>query len=105
MTNIPNDITVVDNQVAHRYEAQVNGYVAFAAYEQHHSDEITFTHTEVPPELGGGGVGSRIAQFALDDARARQLRVIPLCPFIAAYIKRHAEYRDLVPAAYQDRVS
>lgn len=102
MSNPP--ITVINNEAAHRYEATINGHVAFAAYERH-GDEITFTHTEVPPELSGGGIAGQIISFALNDARQQGLGVIPLCPYVVAYIKRHPEYRDLVLPAYRDRVS
>jgi len=57
---------------------------------------ITFTHTEVPEELEGQGIASQLARFALEDARACGLAVIPLCPFINAYIRRHQEYLPLV---------
>ncbi len=55
-----------------------------------------FTHTEVFPEFEGKGVGSRLATGALDDVRARGLKLTPQCPFISAYIKRHPAYADLV---------
>ena len=48
------------------------------------------------PRFEGQGLGARLARFALDDARERGLRVVPLCPFIAAFVKRHPEYQDLV---------
>jgi uncharacterized protein len=57
---------------------------------------ITFRHTEIDPAVGGRGLGSALVRFALDDARARGLTVIPVCPFVAAFIVRHPEYEDLV---------
>jgi predicted GNAT family acetyltransferase len=57
---------------------------------------ITFTHTLVPKELEGRGIGSKLARGALDAARAQGLKVVPKCPFIAGYIGKHAEYADLV---------
>jgi predicted GNAT family acetyltransferase len=103
MANIPEEITVTDNRAAGRYQTEINGFVALADYELE-PDRIIFTHTEVPEALSGGGVGGKLARFALDDARARNLAVIPLCPFIAAYIRRHPEYLDLVPPAQRHRV-
>jgi uncharacterized protein len=103
------DPDVRDVAEASRYEARLppNGdadgaaAIAFAAYLRH-GREIVFTHTEVPPALEGRGVGSRLARAALDDARRHGLTVIPRCPFIAAFIRRHPEYRDLVPEARRD---
>ncbi|MGA7804743.1 GNAT family N-acetyltransferase, partial [Bradyrhizobium sp.] len=57
---------------------------------------ITFIHTEVPPELGGQGVGSRLLQGALDQIRATEMKVIAACPFVKAWIGAHPEYKDLL---------
>ncbi|MBI3969168.1 MAG: N-acetyltransferase [Chloroflexi bacterium] len=88
---------VVDNPTASRFELRLGEYVAFAEYERH-QDSIVFTHTEVPEELEGQGVGSALARGALEIARERGAPVIPLCPFIAGYLRRHSEYLDLVSA-------
>jgi predicted GNAT family acetyltransferase len=60
-------------------------------------DRIVFIHTVVPEALEGHGIAGKMAHFALEDARARHLAVILLCPFVAGYIRRHLEYADLVP--------
>ena len=57
---------------------------------------VVLTHTEVPDAISRRGIGSRLVRAALDDARAHQLRVVPRCPFVDAYIDRHPEYRALV---------
>lgn len=57
---------------------------------------LAMTHTEVLPDRQGGGVAGVLAKAALDDARARRLRVDPVCPYIATYIRRHPEYADLL---------
>ena len=59
---------------------------------------IYFTHTEVPPALEGKGIGNELARASLEYARANNLRVVPRCAFISAFIKRHKEYQDLVDA-------
>ncbi|MBA3822815.1 MAG: N-acetyltransferase [Ktedonobacterales bacterium] len=101
----PDELTVTDNTAESRYQIQVGAYVAFAAYHLNSGgDTITFTHTEVPKELEGGGVGGKLARFALDDSRARGRTVIPECPFIAAYIRRHPEYQDLVYASHTPHI-
>jgi predicted GNAT family acetyltransferase len=86
---------VVDNVDKQQFELEVDGRTAFAAY-QRDGNVIVFTHTEVPPELQGRGVGSTLARGALDAARAEGAQVVPLCPFIASYIRRHPKYLDLV---------
>jgi predicted GNAT family acetyltransferase len=55
-------------------------------------------HTDVDPKWEGKGVGAALVQGALDDVRARGLKVRPFCPFVAAYIRRHPEYDDIVAA-------
>ena len=57
---------------------------------------VVLVHTEVATEFEGHGVGSRLAAAALDDIRARGLKVDPVCPFIARYLDRHPELSDLV---------
>lgn len=87
---------VRDNPAERRYEAHLgNRLVAFSAYRLA-PGRVIFTHTEVDPEMEGKGIGTSLARGALDDIRARGLKVTPLCPFIAAFIRRHPEYRDLV---------
>ena len=96
------DIAVVDNAAAQRYEADVQGVLALIDYRRT-GDRIVLTHAEVPAEFEGQGIASKLARVALDDARAQGLAVIPRCPFVAAYIRRHPAYRDLVPPEEQDR--
>jgi predicted GNAT family acetyltransferase len=85
---------VRDNPSRHRFELEIDGHSAVAHYALD-SGVITFMHTEVPAELGGRGIGSQLARGALEQARARGLRVVAQCPFIAAYIAKHPEYGDL----------
>ncbi len=86
---------VVNNQAQHRYELVVEGHLA-ATYYKVADGVITFIHTEVPPELGGKGVGSQLIKGALDQVRTQGLKVIPQCPFVKAYIDKHPEYADLL---------
>jgi predicted GNAT family acetyltransferase len=90
-------VTIRDDPARGRFEAAVGDDVAFVAYRAR-GGTIAFTHTEVPGRLRGRGVGEALARAALDSARARGLRVEPLCPFVAAFIRRHREYQDLVDA-------
>ena len=89
-------MTVRDNADELRYEIEDDGEVAgFIAYRRGEG-VITLVHTDVDPRWEGKGVGSELVRGALDDLRARGLKVRPLCPFVAAFIKRHPEYEDLV---------
>ncbi len=86
---------VVNNATAHRFELEVDGHVA-AAYYELKPGVITFTHTEVPKELGGKGVGSKLVKGALEQVRRDGLKVVPDCPFVKAYIEKHPEQADLL---------
>lgn len=88
-------MTVVHNVEKSRFEIDLEGNLAIAEYIAR-GPLIIFTHTEVPEKFEGTGVGGQLASGALDYAREQKLRVVPLCPFIKAYIDRHPEYRDLV---------
>ena len=96
MDGVTPTIEVRDNPAELRYEAWLDGRLAgFSEYEPH-DGWLVFHHTEVGPEYEGKGVGSRLAQGALDDVRARGLKVTPTCPFISAWIRRHTDYQDMV---------
>jgi predicted GNAT family acetyltransferase/glutaredoxin len=92
------DAVVVDVPEQSRYELRVDGrLIGLLAYHRRNG-RIAFTHTEVDPSCERRGFGSLLAARGLDDARREGLTVAPLCPFIARYIDKHAEYRDLVSA-------
>jgi predicted GNAT family acetyltransferase len=95
--NVPaEDIEVRDNPAKNRYEVRLGGeLVGISAYVVA-ADRIIFTHTEVDDDVGGRGIGSRLARDALDDVRSRGLRVTARCPFIAAFIRRNRDYEDLL---------
>lgn len=94
---------VTDNQVAGRYELATNGLVSFAEYRV--ADGVaTLPHTVVPPELRGRGVAGRLIAGALDDLRARGLKVAPACSFVARHMARHPETHDLLAPGWKDRL-
>jgi predicted GNAT family acetyltransferase len=86
---------IVNNKARHRYELAVDGHIA-ATYYAIADGVITFIHTEVPPELGGKGIGSKLIKGALDQVRSDGLKVIAQCPFVKAYIDKHPEDADLL---------
>ena len=89
-------MNVSENAERERYEIEVDGALAGFAEYRGHTDTRTFTHTEVDERFEGQGVGSRLVHDALEDVRRQGLHVIPMCPFVRAYIDRHPEYLDLV---------
>jgi predicted GNAT family acetyltransferase len=98
-------VTVVDVPAHSRYEARLDGQLVGHVAYRLAAGTITFIHTEVLPGNEGRGVGTTLARTVLEDARSRGLRVRPLCPFIAAYIRRHPEHADLVGPAPVPRVT
>lgn len=85
------------NDDAQRYELSLGGaVVGFAEFRPAGAEAVMLPHTVVDEGHEGEGLGSQLARFALDDIRAQGKRVVPMCPFIAAYIQRHPEYTDLV---------
>ena len=94
---------VEDVPGASRYELLLSRrLIGITAYRRR-SRRIVFLHTEIDESVEGRGFAGVIASGALADARRQGLEVIPLCPFIAAYIERHPEYEDLVAPGYRDR--
>jgi predicted GNAT family acetyltransferase len=86
---------IVNNKPKQRYELAVEGHIA-ATYYTIADGVITFVHTEVPPELGGKGIGSKLIKGALDQVRANGLKVIAQCPFVKAFIGKNPAYQDLL---------
>lgn len=90
-------VEVVDTPAAQRYEARIGDrVVGVTEYRRVDRDRVIVFHTEIDPVLEGKGIGGRLAAGVLDDIRARGLRLTVKCPFIAAYLKRHPEYEDLL---------
>ena len=86
---------VRDNAKARRFELDLEGEPAVSYYRLE-PGVITFTHTEVPAALRERGIASRLMAGALDEVRRWGLEVVPQCPFVATFIARHKEYRELL---------
>jgi uncharacterized protein len=96
MPNAAPTYAIIDNVEKRRFEADLgDGSLAVAEYNLLNG-KIVFKHTQVPPAHEGQGIGSALIRFALKSARERGLKVSPICPFFAAYIKKHAEEQDLL---------
>jgi predicted GNAT family acetyltransferase len=88
-------MSIVDNTARSRFEYDVEGRTAFIDYRRA-GNVLSLTHAEVPQELEGRGIGSLMARGALDLVRERGEKVIPVCSFVVAFIRRHPEYQDLL---------
>lgn len=90
-------MNVADNPAENRFEAYAEDTLAgFAEYELS-GGAVSLVHTEVLPDFEGQGVGSTLTRAALDTFRARgNLKVKPVCPFVAGWVARHPEYQDLI---------
>lgn len=91
----PDQIQVQHNAEKKRFEVAIKEFLAKAEYILA-KQRIIFTHTEVPSDLEGNGIGAALAKTGLQYAREKELKVLPLCPFFASYIRRHPEYKDML---------
>ncbi|HTR31495.1 MAG TPA: GNAT family N-acetyltransferase [Puia sp.] len=88
-------LNVFNNAERQQFQVSVDGEIASLEYRLYEG-RLTLMHTEVPDKLGGHGIGSALAEFALNYARSNHLPVKVYCPFVQAYLKRHPEFADLV---------
>ncbi|GAA5188083.1 GNAT family N-acetyltransferase [Rugosimonospora acidiphila] len=90
------DIELRDNADENRYEAVVDGQVAaYIVYRDRYDGARVYLHTETDPAFAGKGVASSLVRQALEAERARPRRVVPSCPFVAAFLERHPDYKDV----------
>ena len=94
------DPDIHDNADRHQYELPVEDEVAVVTYNLS-APNLMITETLVPERLEGRGVASRLAKHVLADARARELLILPVCPFFAAYLQKHPEHADVVHPTYR----
>lgn len=88
-------INFTNNTERSRYELVTDGHISYVEYMLP-GKKLILTHTEVPKALEGKGIGSKLIDHVLEDAKKLGLKVIPLCPFIASYIKRHPEWNSVL---------
>ena len=83
------------NEAGHRFEMNVDGYIAFIEYSQS-PGKIALLHTEVPAELEGKGAATAIIEKGLEYIEKNNFKLIPLCPLVVAYLNRHPEWKRIV---------
>jgi uncharacterized protein len=89
-------LTIRHEPAARRFTTDVEGVAAFLSYREVAGRVLELDHTYVPPAGRGGGIASQLTAYALGYARASGFKVVPSCRFVAAYVRRHAEFHDLL---------
>ncbi len=84
-----------DNTEKKQFELYSDGHVSWIEYILT-GNKIIFAHTEVPQKLEGKGIASKLVKLALENIESRGLKLIPLCPFTASYIKKHPEWMGVL---------
>jgi uncharacterized protein len=85
-----NDIAVIDNQGASRFEVHADGRLAELLYRTN-GNRLVLVHTEVPEALGGHGIAGKLVIAAVDKAAASGMTVVPLCPFARSWLEKHPD--------------
>jgi len=97
------DTSIRHDPAARRYELTVGSEtVGFVGYEQE-GDALAITHTEVGDDHEGEGLGSTLVRGVLEQLREQGTQVLPYCPFVQAFLAKHPELQDVVPAAERGR--
>lgn len=86
-------MSVTHNPARNRYELPTEHGLAVAEYRKQ-GDRLIFTHTGVPPEDEGKGLGAKLVRAALEDTRRQGLKIVPACSFVVAFVRRHPEFDD-----------
>jgi predicted GNAT family acetyltransferase len=103
-TDSVSEVVVTDNPASLRYEARIDGELVGLTTYLLQDDRVAFTHAEVYPRWEGRGVGSALAQQALDDVVSRGKVITPLCPFIVDYVGRHPSYLPHVDDVHREEI-
>ncbi len=93
-TNI--DYPLIHNEAGKRFELNVDGWTPFIQYTHAHNSLLVIEHTEVPPQLEGRGIGTMLVEKMLHYVEQQGWKIVPLCPFTSAYIRRHIEWDKVV---------
>ena len=87
--------SVIDNESAHRFELEEEGFTAFATYRRD-GDQYRIPHVEAPPELRGKGTAGRLMEGIAALARVHGFRIVPTCPYAVAWFRRHPDAADVL---------
>ena len=92
--------SLIRNEEKRRFELDVDGHTAFIEYLVDKDHVMYLTHTEVPSALEGKGVGKTIVSQTLEYLKVNGFKLAPLCPFVAAYLKRNPEWKSILASGY-----
>lgn len=90
-----NTLEIRHREKMNRFEIVINGKKAFISYQRQPTN-LVLDHTWVPPQYEGHGIAARLTQSALEYAKAQNLKVVPACPYVEAYLKKHPEFQELL---------
>ncbi|MCW2523975.1 MAG: acetyltransferase-like protein [Frankiales bacterium] len=97
-------VVVRRNPAEHRFEVWVDGeWAGMTEYQVAGRQLLALTHTKIEPRFGGQGLASALISATLNELRTEQISVLPFCPFVKAFIEKHLDYLDLVPADSRSR--
>lgn len=91
---------VRNNTHRHRFESETDGKLSIVVYENVDDETLALVHTEVDPSQEGKGIGSKLVEGTLQYIEEHDLKIVPLCPFVASYLKRHPDWNRVVSTAY-----
>jgi uncharacterized protein len=97
-------VTVKHNTTRHQFELESDGETAVLLYHAN-GKTLFLDHTGVPEALEGRGIGGQLAKASLEFARTEGMEVVPACPFVLSYLRRHPEYVDVVAPQYRSQIN
>lgn len=95
-----NNVVLNKNEEKNRFEIEIDGHYAYINYREFH-DQMALVHTEADPELAGKGAAVAVVEKTLNYIEEQGMKVIPLCTYVFAYIKKHPEWKRVVSKKFE----